>query len=771
MKKYILLVFVSILSLGLFAQTFECRVTTGDEGYLYYEIKQLTGTTHPDATHFIGNITVTVSWPYANSTVDARLICSGTSSDYFIEEEGAGKRSDGGNTIFYRKDANYTSNNFTPPTTWVNGTWYTIAKFEITDPGSGTENFSVYTGDGHNFSFDADASGTIEPGENYFPTIATGEGTVTSYPFPTVVYDYVWVGGGSPGFGTDGKSWANPANWETECGGVIASAPNSSNHCFIPSGLTNYPDNTYTQSGGFGGAANNVRIASGAIVDMGNALINNQELTVNGDLLVYGNLNIKNDGAVTANGNTYIDAAAGLVVEAAPTGVGSFIDNGTITYGTTAPGTAKVQTYVHNGNIDNSFYFHTMGPTLDDENFSGAGTGADLSVFASPTPGNTFAYSWSESGGGGSGAWVNQSSNTYAVVTTDGIGISTNDNSSYTMDMVGALMTGTIPSYLLGHGNSNIELISNPYPSSIDFTPFQITNTAVIANKNWIWNPAVGNYIPNAAGTPPEQYIQVGQGFFVQTLQAGVINFMNTHRVHSNTPFRDVPTNLLGLNISGGDQGYEDNLYIRFEEGATTGYDDAIEAIKWNSMYANATQIRSIAEDGTELSINVMPQLDLQGEMVSVPVHFECGYEGEYNFTASYLESFEYGTEIWIEDRQDGNAWHHFSPGHDTYTFTAGPDDAHDRFIIHFFGPTAVDEFTAKNVLIYADNEYALIRNMTKNEVIESVYIYSLAGNTILHKQVPEQNIYRFFVSNHDGYYIVRVVTDKNIYTEKVFIH
>ncbi len=225
------------------------------------------------------------------------------------------------------------------------------------------------------------------------------------------------------------------------------------------------------------------------------------------------------------------------------------------------------------------------------------------------------------------------------------------------------------------------------------------------------------------------------------------------------------------MNITGGGTSFADQLVIRFNEEGTTGYDIEIEAFKWNSMYEDATMIRSIAEDGTELSINVMPQLDLQGEMVSVPVHFQCGFEGEYTFTASDLESFEYGTEIWIEDRQDGNAWHHFSPGHDTYTFTAGPDDAHDRFIVHFFGPTGVDEFTAKNVLIYADNEYALIRNMTKNEVIESVYIYSLAGNTILHKQVPEQNNYRFFVSNHDGYYIVRVVTDKNIYTEKVFIH
>jgi len=101
MKRIILLLFVNFFVLGMFAQTaFECRVTTGEEGYLYYQIKQTAGTTHPDATHLIGNITFDISWPRSNSTVDVRLLC--ITNDYNIEEEGAGKRSDAGNTIYYR---------------------------------------------------------------------------------------------------------------------------------------------------------------------------------------------------------------------------------------------------------------------------------------------------------------------------------------------------------------------------------------------------------------------------------------------------------------------------------------------------------------------------------------------------------------------------------------------------------------------------------------------------------------------------------------------
>ncbi|MCF6341790.1 MAG: T9SS type A sorting domain-containing protein, partial [Bacteroidales bacterium] len=603
------------------------------------------------------------------------------------------------------------------------------------------------------------------PAISYTPT---PNGTVT-YAYPTEIYTHVWVGGTvTPPF-YDANSWANAPNWEDECGGVQSAAPSTTDNAYIPAGQANYPTNIFTPGAGFPGTgtAKNVLVASGASATIGD-LTHIDGLSFSGNLDVYGTFTIAPDGEVTVSGATYLDAAQSLVVEATANGIGSFIDNGTITYGTT--GTAKVQTYITNGAIVGSFYIHTVGPAVDEENYTGAGTGAFLQAF-DVAPGNTFAYSFDEP----TNSWVNQFSYTYPVLTTDGIGMSTDDATAYTMNMSGALMTGSITSIALTYtpvtgGN---ELISNPYASAIDFDLFYANtgNSSVINNKNWVWDAVGGNYLARSGGSGGDQFMQVGQAFFVETTAAGTLAFDNTNRVHSTTPFREVMTNILSLDISGGDYGYYDQLVIRFEEGATTGYDSEIEAIKWNSMYENATQIRSIAEDGTELSINVMPELNLQGDMVSVPVNFQCGYDGEYTFTASDLESFEYGTEIWIEDKQDNYQWHHLSPGHETYTFTASPDDAHDRFIIHFFGPTSVNDFEAQDVLIYGLNEYAYVKNLSKNEVIKEVYIYSLAGTMIMNKQVPEQNIYRFFVSNHDGYYIVRVVTDKNIYTEKVFVH
>ena len=73
--------------------------------------------------------------------------------------------------------------------------------------------------------------------------------------------------------------------------------------------------------------------------------------------------------------------------------------------------------------------------------------------------------------------------------------------------------------------------------------------------------------------------------------------------------------------------------------------------------------------------------------MVSVQMDFKCGEDGQYTITASQVESFEMGTEIWLEDLQTGSEWQNLVENPE-YTFSATPDDPQDRFIIHFFGLT-----------------------------------------------------------------------------------
>ena len=58
----------------------------------------------------------------------------------------------------------------------------------------------------------------------------------------------------------------------------------------------------------------------------------------------------------------------------------------------------------------------------------------------------------------------------------------------------------------------------------------------------------------------------------------------------------------------------------------------------------------------------------------------------------------------------------------------------------------------------------------TSDEKIKEVVIYDLMGQQVLRKTVPNLNSLKFYVTDQTGYYVVRVLTDKKVHTEKILI-
>jgi len=237
---------------------------------------------------------------------------------------------------------------------------------------------------------------------------------------------------------------------------------------------------------------------------------------------------------------------------------------------------------------------------------------------------------------------------------------------------------------------------------------------------------------------------------------------------------RDNP-NVIKVNITGGEYGYTDELYIYFKEGATPGYDVEMESIKWYSIYPDATMIWSIADDGAELAINAMPLSCLYDGMTSIPIHFQCGYDEEYTLTFDEMESFEFPTEFWLEDQLTESDWFSVNRDNNTYTFQGYVSDSSiNRFVMHFLDPTGIEgnptEFDLeKKVNIYAANNYAYIQNNT-NEFIREILVFDLVGNEILRSKNVSEILNKYYISGHTGYYFIKVITTANIYSKKIFI-
>jgi len=792
----------------------------------------------PGPSNKIEDIQFGITWDRSvvnGNKVDIDLVCDNDNDYNLIQEDHPLPWNYGGNGGWDCRNFVLIDGQppFHPPVNWSLGRWYTVAKLKIypRTPGQIAEVGVMWTVPSDDYF--GNANWDINP-------IMVVDGTIcnlgvlpeddnmnaVSLPIPTNLHGYVWVGGNGdindPNNEFDDYSWNHAANWVTECGGVDSYAtqpPGIYDDCYIPNvnveegGSGCYPrypkptipseeiatgqdiavddggriDWMYNKS-----SDSRVRLISQGNLNIGElsnvSIYQDGQVDIGGDsawvahLKIIGDtgVRVKNGGWLNVRDSTYILSDTSLVIEANIDGVGSYINHGPIVYGNN--GSAKIQTFV-TGTVGD-YFMHFVGPTVEDT-ATGYNNGVRLQQFDMTTL-DTYAFEWDASIDPDNGQpWVNVWPFDYGVPLGNGLSLSNYEAGAGTIEMVGKINYDPITYYAQSTANNNLELISNPYSSAIDFDAFAFlgNNENIINNKYYIYDASgSGNWITRVNFTGGQQYLQVGQGFFVETTQSGNITFDTTLRVHNSTDaFRELITNRIKLEVSGGEQGFTDELFIMFLAEATMGYDDNLEAKKWNSYSSGATMIRSIADDGTELAINALDAKKYyQEEVVSVPVHFQCGYDGTYTFDFSGIESFDPGSEIWLEDRKinQNNSYDRSSmqitEDHHMYSFTASPDDAHDRFIIHFFGPSYLpnsvgDNNNPEKLRIYSfENSIYLLNN--SNEELKELVVYNLLGQEVLRSNIASQEINQFKLNAPTGYYAVRVLTDQNAYSDKVFI-
>ncbi|RLD84292.1 MAG: hypothetical protein DRJ02_11950, partial [Bacteroidetes bacterium] len=309
---------------------------------------------------------------------------------------------------------------------------------------------------------------------------------------------------------------------------------------------------------------------------------------------------------VTVGGDMSLDVRKAITVETSTssgTPRGSLIFNGS-SVSHTNHGSIEVQSYI-SGSAGTNYYMHFVGAPVEDTT-TGWTKKVRLQQF-DMTYLDTYAFEWDATVDTNTGQpWVNVWPYWYEVPVGNGLTLSNYIAGTDTIIMEGYPVSGSVSYTIRNVTNNGLELISNPFPSAIDFDAFADDNDTYIQDKYWIYSASGGNYITRSDGSGGSQYIQYGQGFFVETKANGNISFTSSYKAHNTVNFRDTNPNELNMHVSGGTIGFEDDLYIRFREGASGGIDD-YDAKKWNSVSAGATMIRSIAEDGAELAINMLP--------------------------------------------------------------------------------------------------------------------------------------------------------------------
>jgi hypothetical protein len=521
------------------------------------------------------------------------------------------------------------------------------------------------------------------------------------------------------------SSWNNINNWSD---GII---PSASTNVTVLSALIN----PVVASGS---VCNKLKIEAGASV----------EIPYNGTLTINGDLDIADNNS--------------LVIKSTVSGTGSLITKGNVPTGDKV----KIERYIAK---DNSWHFLSspVDAQLIKPNF--APNTVDLTFdFFKWDEGTSVVYP--------SLPWINIRATNSSYATgfdnfENGRGYLVAYSSAYggnaTHEFNGTLNNGD-KSINVGYSVNYFNLVGNPYASAIDWDAAGYTNRDnVLENTDpsiWIWNNTNGNYgtyKKNVAGTNGvTNIIAPHQAYFVQSKAAGTYTTPNTARVHPGTQnfLKSTPNDLLRLKVSSTANNYSDEIIVNFNSNAATN-----EGVgKWYSMLADAPSLYSV-KNNKNLSINTFPSIS--NNMV-IPVSFIAGINGTYNINASELNSFAANTYIYLKDLktnfiQDLNQ-------NATYSFVGLTTDNTERFQILFaFSPLNISNQLVNNSNIYTFENTVYINS---NETINQILVFNALGQLI--KEINKTDNVNSFSMNGfpTAYYIVKVITDKSVSSEKIFV-
>jgi hypothetical protein len=335
------------------------------------------------------------------------------------------------------------------------------------------------------------------------------------------------------------------------------------------------------------------------------------------------------------------------------------------------------------------------------------------------------------------------------------------------------ILTGTYNhSYsYTGPGYSNTAaakyiLVGNPYPGALDWNASGWTKTNV-ANAVYYWNAStntVSSYINGTGTNGGTQYIPAMQSFMVTTTGTGgataSVSISNAARVNLQNPsyFRTGSDEIIRITLTGATPDKWDDAVIRFNEMATTAFDNDWDAYKIISRGQNPLVYTTLG--GTLYSINSVSEID---SLPSVDVIVYLPADGTYTLSVADNDPT---IEYVLVDKKLGTD-NSVSNG---YTFSGSTTDNVNRFQLQLR--------TAKTTGTQVSNASRgiQIQSSTKGFVIQTnqfggseanIEILDMTGNSVkmLNNTVLTTGSTYVPMDISAGAYLVKVTVNGNVFT------
>ncbi len=300
-------------------------------------------------------------------------------------------------------------------------------------------------------------------------------------------------------------------------------------------------------------------------------------------------------------------------------------------------------------------------------------------------------------------------------------------------------------------------LLGNPYPSSLDADVFLLNNTGII-NTLYFWdgtndtsnshvrNSYAGGYATRAiglgtaynSGAIPARYIQVAQGFFIDAIVNGTINFKNSQRVFNNSSpsfSREEPFPILRIGFDfniDSNNSFHRQLAVGFR-GLTPNYEAGYDAIMYD-MRATDISLKVINNDNEFVITGIEDYIDT----ITIPMHVVLDQQRDITFSIDAFENFT-PNEIYLKDTNTNMYYNLIN----NVTLNLPAGDYTNRFEITFRqqNTAAINDYVKESALVIIDNLDSMTINSKGNTIITNVKIFNLIGQKLTDVNVKNTQV------------------------------
>lgn len=321
-------------------------------------------------------------------------------------------------------------------------------------------------------------------------------------------------------------------------------------------------------------------------------------------------------------------------------------------------------------------------------------------------------------------------------------------------------------------------LLGNPYPSPLNARVFLADNPNINTLYYWTHTAAavagaypVNNYasyttlggVASAAGGEiPDDFIQVGQGFFVHTTTGGNANFNNNQRTYGSSTMQFFKTNELNEDIH--------RIWLNLND-VNYNYNQIMVGYASEASNDLDSSDGKVLDDSQSLIYNIInnQKYIIQGREIPFTNEDEVSLGLKINQAGNYSISFERADglfdfqNIYLKDNFTSTI-HNIKQN--PYSFFSQTGDFKDRFKIVYKNESSITE-SENNLILYSDDETIVVKS--SNEIIKDILVFDILGRELYKIQNVNSNIFSInnLNTNQQTFLIKTILTSGKILTKK----